>query len=597
MLSRILDDVYKRAILLQRFDAGLRFEVASMLEGVVGDVIARAAGRKLTDYQAARMDALLADVSALVDTGYQQAFDRLDADLRGLAQIEARAARNSISTAYSLATVGMPAPDMLAAIVDRELILGGPARDWWADQGRAARMSFTRTIRRGMVEGATTDQLKRELSQAGGVAVRHAEALVRTSVQTVANGARMATYAANDDIVAGLQWLSTLDARTSTTCQARSGLRWTLDGKPHGHHVKFIRPPAHFNCRSTLIPLLDMDEQLDGTQASADGPQAAGWSFEDWLRTKSPADQDAMLGAARARRWRKGDYTLSQLIDQDGRPLTLAQLDALTGKAEAVTPPVVKATPTPAFKFEEQKTAKAAGEWLVKNDFADAADYSGIAPEVANAWNRSIVDHIQQFPELRANQRFIGTAQARNKRWYDAAVADYAGRLREKFPGYSDAEYLKWAVDRVSKPKTPGRTFAQSMQSGDLMGIAVNAAWGKKPAEFIASVAENARSGWLSAGLDGIKAVVDHEMGHQIDALLKLKSKPEVRAAWEEFRQPTDAGYKSTLSKYAGTNPSEFVAEAWAEYCNSKAPRKYARIVGEAVHKYIKELRDAKAKG
>ena len=330
LLSQIIDSVYQRAILLQRHDAWLRQEVAQILDQVVRDVVGRVAGRKLTDYQAARLDALLADVASLVDAGYKQAGERLDADLRGLAQIEARAARNSIATAYSVATVGMPAPDMLAAIVDRELILGGPAADWWADQGRAASVSFVRTIRRGMVEGATTDQLRREIAQSGAVAVRHAEALVRTSVQTVANGARMATYAANDDIVAGLQWLSTLDGRTSTTCQARSGLRWTLDGKPIGHHVKFSRPPAHFNCRSTLIPLLDMDERLEGTQASADGPKDAAWSFEDWLRTKTPGEQDDMLGATRARRWRRGDYTLAQLIDQDGRPLTLAELDDLT---------------------------------------------------------------------------------------------------------------------------------------------------------------------------------------------------------------------------------------------------------------------------
>ncbi len=498
MLSAILDDVYRRAILLQRFEAGLRFDVAAMLEGVVGDVIARAAGRKLTDYQAARMDALLADVSALVDTGYQQAFDRLDADLRGLAQIEARAARNSISTAYSLATVGMPAPDMLAAIVDRELILGGPARDWWADQGRAARMSFTRTIRRGMVEGATTDQLKRELSQAGGVAVRHAEALVRTSVQTVANGARMATYAANDDIVAGLQWLSTLDARTSATCQGRSGLRWTLDGKPHGHHVKFIRPPAHFNCRSTLIPLLDMDEQLDGTQASADGPQAAGWSFEDWLRTKSPADQDAMLGAARARRWRKGDYTLSQLIDQDGRPLTLAQLDALTGKAEAVTPPVAKQAQTPRdyIAIGDGITERALG--------AGSLELLG-----ENGRAKSVGDRL--YAELSGLREF-GLQAKVSGRGKGAEITQQAATF---YP----AEWVRVSnagPEMRTKYREGGRGFHLDLYRPDAMGKRYRIPeWGvvsvDKPVSFLFMGG--------SGGADTLKTAV-HEFGHRLQSML-----------------------------------------------------------------------------
>lgn len=90
------------------------------------------------------------------------------------------------------------------------------------------------------------------------------------------------------------------------------------------------------NCRSTSVPVLktwrelgiDEDEIPKTTRASMDGQVAQDTTFESWLKRQSIERQEASLGKEKAALWRAGKITLRDLLDQDGRPLTLEQLKA-----------------------------------------------------------------------------------------------------------------------------------------------------------------------------------------------------------------------------------------------------------------------------
>lgn len=73
---------------------------------------------------------------------------------------------------------------------------------------------------------------------------------------------------------------------------------------------------------------IDVDE-VKSTRASMDGQVPASLNFETWLKGKSKAFQDEKLGPGRADLWRRGVITLSDLLDQWGNPLSLAQLKSL----------------------------------------------------------------------------------------------------------------------------------------------------------------------------------------------------------------------------------------------------------------------------
>lgn len=255
----------------------------------------------------------------------------------------------------------------------------------------------------------------------------------------------------------------------------------------------------------------------------------------------------------------------------------VAKLPPKLGKALADD--VASSVGRPAFV--EAKTAKAAAEWAVKNNLADFADYAGIKPEVANDWNRSLFEHLQEFPELRKNQRFVGSAQAQFAHYATVRRQEYAAELVKR--GFPADVAKQWADNRVRAPKVKGTRFAQSWQQKEAAGIAVNTKWGGSPAAFKQRLVELEAAGWFPPGCNTFRSVVDHEIGHQLDSLLGLRLDNEVILAHKEA---IAKGLKTEVSGYAEHNNkpiAEFIAECWSESCNNPAPRDAARVVAEIV--------------
>lgn len=74
-------------------------------------------------------------------------------------------------------------------------------------------------------------------------------------------------------------------------------------------------------------------------------------------------------------------------------------------------------------------------------------------------------------------------------------------------------------------------------------------------------------------------------MGHKLDELLNISGKVEIQNLRDNM---TDEEIKEGLSEYAykNNNPnrySEFVAEAYSEYCNNSNPREVAQKVGKII--------------
>lgn len=254
-------------------------------------------------------------------------------------------------------------------------------------------------------------------------------------------------------------------------------------------------------------------------------------------------------------------------------------------KVARLPPPLGKSlakdliSPAPAARvFKPQKTAAAAADWAVRNDLADFADYGGVKPEVANAWNQSLFEHLQEFPELRKKQKFVGTCQAQFSRWRALEIEKYLLRLKTANPGISES-VLRAHAERIVKRKTvKASTWAHSWAQNDVSGVCVNQKWGKDVAAFENALKENVLANFHPPGCDSIRSVVDHEFGHQLDDLLGLHIDDAVRMAYNDARS---LGIENEVSGYAKANIKEFIAECWAESLNNPAPRSFAqRIAG-----------------
>jgi SPP1 gp7 family putative phage head morphogenesis protein len=234
------------------------------------------------------------------------------------------------------------------AIVSGAAITGATIFEWTRRQAVSTQQQFMDQIRQSLEAGESTQEATTRIvgGTIGGVQVpgimqttrRKAETLVRTSIAEVVNQAALKSFQ-EMDVVKSLQQISTLDGRTSDICIAYSGKVWDKETlEPIGHTLQFNGgPPRHFNCRSRLVPVLKSFEELGlagkeiplATRSSMDGEVPGDITFDSWLKGKSPAFQNKVLGPGRARLWRSGKITLTQLVDFRGNPLTLDELEAL----------------------------------------------------------------------------------------------------------------------------------------------------------------------------------------------------------------------------------------------------------------------------
>ncbi|WP_273384195.1 TipJ family phage tail tip protein, partial [Actinobacillus porcinus] len=331
-LESLLTD---RKILLFRYDANLRKEIFKKLTALQKQLLTRVSAAGIESISKSELQSLLKDVKTLITDTYTDVNAYSSKELNALLPIETDATAKIYNESVQFDLFNIVPERTLNAAKNADLIAGTPLKDWWAKQGDDLAFKFSALIRQGMIDGKQTSRLITETKDLLAHSRRGAETLVRTAVMKVHDKAQELFKDENLDLLKGEKHLSTLDTRTSEICRVRDGLAWDLDKKPIGEHaVPYARPPLHPNCRSTLILItkswkelgLDMDEIPESTRASMDGQVKAGLTYENWLKNKTPEQQDAILGKGKADLWRQGVITFRDMLDQSGRPLTLKDL-------------------------------------------------------------------------------------------------------------------------------------------------------------------------------------------------------------------------------------------------------------------------------
>lgn len=167
----------------------------------------------------------------------------------------------------------------------------------------------------------------------------NARALVHSSVQAVANAARLASFQQNADLIECLVWLSTLDSHTCLLCAMRDLQEYTLDGQePINHTHEWAGGPGaiHFSCRCVLSTRtksfkdlgIELDEPGESTRPSDGGAVSSKMNFASFLASKDKAWRAEYLGPGRAEMYEAGKITLNDLMNLKGRKLTLEELQA-----------------------------------------------------------------------------------------------------------------------------------------------------------------------------------------------------------------------------------------------------------------------------
>ena len=366
MNERISEQLISHAVDLSRVSTDMKLRIVGFLHNLEKTLVKQLQIANLTPRATKRTKALIVQANATIAKYYNDIAAMSSKHLQDVSQLEFDYFRKTVNTQIGLDVVNVALTStQLKRIADNTLIQGAPSAEWWKLQDANYRRKFKNEIRQGMANGESMDEivrrirgratrrhvsgyvinaegnavLKRFTEFKGGItdiSTRQAETLVRTSVQTVSNQARLDTMRANSDILDGFTWLSTLDTKTSVTCINLDGKSWTLENEPIGHGYPFPGPTAHWRCRSIQTSItkswddLGLPElqgvEIESKRSSMDGQVSGKINYPEWLGSQSKARQLEVLGKTKYKMYNDGSLSLSQMVDQRANPLSIAEL-------------------------------------------------------------------------------------------------------------------------------------------------------------------------------------------------------------------------------------------------------------------------------
>ena len=395
--------LYRNAIDLNRYSNSVARRIINAYNDIIIDAVnqLRTIDELAAPVKAARLRAILAQLKDSLGTWAGDATEITATELQGIAQLQSEfvadqlrkalpaGTRDAVNTveispqfAQSVVTTdptqlnvvalsddlfaavqGAPATFNLTAAQGATITLPNGEVVTKAFRGIAVDQAerFSQVVRQGLLTGEPTPAIAKRLigslqfgeeaktvkqliaagGQATAVADNQVIALIRTSINQVANTASQQVYEANQDITPRYRYVATLDTRTSAICRA-------LDGKEF-EYGKGPMPPQHFNCRSTTVPIIDPDilpPSTTATRASKDGQVPIDTTYGKWLKDKMPGETNADVLArqqqalgSKAPYFRRladkygPDAAIAKLVRDDGSELTLDQLRKRYGPA------------------------------------------------------------------------------------------------------------------------------------------------------------------------------------------------------------------------------------------------------------------------
>jgi SPP1 gp7 family putative phage head morphogenesis protein len=165
-------------------------------------------------------------------------------------------------------------------------LMGEAWRVQFADELDVLMPQIRIAIRTGQAEGEGIDAIMRRVRRVMGVETdrrrgavgsnerrlyranfNRVQVITRTLTNKAANTGAIEAYKRNADVLTGYQWLTARDERVCPTCAGLDGTTYRM--------ADTTRPPAHPNCRCTLVPVLSPDLAVNFSEPPRE-------TFEEW---------------------------------------------------------------------------------------------------------------------------------------------------------------------------------------------------------------------------------------------------------------------------------------------------------------------------
>ena len=362
----------------------------------------------------------------------------------------------------------------------------------------------------GIMAGKSGQHMADDIMSRCGVGAFEARRLVRTETTCVANMAELYGYKELD--IDEYEFSACLDSRTSDLCRELDGKVFKRNSAQAGVNL----PPMHPFCRSTTLPVLPSEEDLDKELAELGDEIGADVDFDEWERNLQQGEDG---------KWR---YVAGSA---DTAPQTV-----VTPAKETVS------GFTPAKSIEE---AQAYAQQFIEAQFGDKtfkgkADFKGVSLENANEINRALEELFDKYdiPKI-SGIKAIDPLSAKGKKIFSGADAVMAYSPVEQGI-YINKNVLKNAETLAAYNKQAKDAWNTVMSNIDTLNGAEK------------ELAQRYKQAGRSIVGDGsVHDYFLHEMGHHVQ--------------WQAFDAKTNNLIGSQMSKYAG-NLSGYATASKSEY-------------------------------
>ncbi len=418
----IADDVTWHQIHLERYKVGVQRKMVNQLASSRKAVLKRIrilakrieSGESKAYWTMKRLQEQRRQIEGLLNKQYAELNKILETSNNELTHNEILWNKNNLGkyVGVGVTVAAPPASAIYSAVVERPF-------EGWLKDGKLSyvhdsplrnipkkhKEQLDSVIKDAFITGQTNQDAAKRLEAANAliakadkgydISRRNIETETRTSLQTYANRAREETYLANADLFPWLEYLATLDSRTTEVCASLDGRTYRVEDES--------RPviPQHWNCRSTYVPKKTKDEDvgIERPAVSAgsayergDNKTKAGkvrrprkgskklkrytvdgnTKFNDWLKKQDKENpefvRDYFKTDARYEAWKKGKLGKVKYTSVDGREYNIKSLNALKGS------PIMRQN---LDFYESAETARKVAGVRVKKIFDDKGNHVG----------------------------------------------------------------------------------------------------------------------------------------------------------------------------------------------------------------------------
>ena len=305
MSDDLFDTLTRHQIFIQRLAGGQVNQAGIELEKLIAEVERKLEG-DLTDFQQFRYQRILNDLKLYAAEVYQEIGASTEDFANNFIEYESEFSTAAFTQATGV-DFDLPNPVQLRSAYLTDVMALQPGRSAKSFGqlisvfGQQAQGQFLQVLRDGFALGRTSPQIVNDIKDHVSLKKDQVKTLIRTGTNHLAVQARNRTLMENRDILDGYEWVATLDSRTTFICMSRDGLIYPVSDNPD----RSPKPPAHFGCRSTIVPKVKKGMEIEGeTFRPSDGstgkrPVSGKLNYEQWLRKQSKEFQIEVLGKER----------------------------------------------------------------------------------------------------------------------------------------------------------------------------------------------------------------------------------------------------------------------------------------------------------